>query len=620
MPRPLLYTLSLCLTLSACGAPRGPEAVSTEVTHEVGVSQSRLVGGTSTNLRPEVGQFSKPGSSCTATLIHPRYALTAAHCVDSTNYDNVAVRPGMLFRTTGHISSVDRIHSFAYRRYEYTSSLGRATDVALLRLRTPVPSAVATPATIAARGPNPDERVTIFGFGCTQREPQSGGGDKQYFEFDFGDDTQALCPGDSGGPVFLGDRHAGGEIWGVNADYTGTGSFEELDDVFGDVVGLKLQIEAIIRQWEGDDLEFGFDRPGGDYDGFRVYSRDVEDCRRACRGDARCRAFAYREPNSTSSYGYCWLKDRTPGMTARFGYISGAAAKVNRRMGFTGGYRTFRPSPSSPDTCAQMCSKEECNSWDYRTINRKPQCTLSRRHKSPTACPACSSGLMRPAREENVGRVGSNYLTFASQTIDACEGACARQTRCKAYSFRSTDRRCYLKDAEGAPSSMPGFTSGKKRGLEVNTDRPGGSFSAISLTYPDASACQAACANHSLCRAWTYVPPSSGSPRCYLKSRVSKAYSTSGLTSGWQFRLPGRVVWIEDPPNTDRLGDDMRTAIVTSPIACQASCKRDSSCRAWTFRPASGWVPARCYLKDGFGSARNTTNMVSGLGGLEFLR
>lgn len=592
---------------------------------EVAAQTQDLVGGTSTSLRPEVGRyFNGSGGSCTATLIHPRYILTAAHCLNYPQYDDVTVRAGARFVTGSRTYNADRIHSFAYRRYEYTSSGDRTTDLALIRLATAVPTSVATPAVIAARPPRNNERVTTFGFGCTQRSPQSGGGFKQYLEFDYPNATTALCPGDSGGPVFLGNRTANGPIWGVNSDYTGSGSFNTWTDIFADVTYYKGQIEAIIRQWEGSNLEYDFDRPGSDYQSFWVFSNNVNDCREACETDSNCHAFTYRKAGVSSTYGYCWLKDRTPGMRAKTGYISGTAGKMNKGLGFTGGFTSFTASPARPDSCAQACgTNTSCQSWDYRVTGGVATCTLSSLQKTPTSCSGCYSGFKRPARELNTDRWGNDYTSVTTTSVTTCETYCAQSSLCKAWTHVASSSRCFLKDAEGAPSSYTGATSGKKRGLEVNTDRPGSDYASFTPATPSPEVCQASCANNTSCKAWTYTPPTSdGNPRCHLKNSIPGAYSTTRMVSGWQFNWFGSTLWTDDPPNTDRLGGDFSSFVPwpASSATCKSSCQNNSQCRAWTFIPSKEGQSARCYLKNSIPTARNTTNMVSGLKGTEFLR
>ncbi len=66
--------------LAACGGVEledGNESESAEPARE---TASPLVGGTATNARPEIGTL----GFCTATLVDPRYIVTASHCFGYT--------------------------------------------------------------------------------------------------------------------------------------------------------------------------------------------------------------------------------------------------------------------------------------------------------------------------------------------------------------------------------------------------------------------------------------------------------------------------------------------------------------------------------------------------------
>lgn len=178
----------------------------------VGTSRSwPLVKGKSTTEHPEVGQFiRKNGGKCTATLVAPRVALTAAHCVDyatelkSGNYGSVAF--GARRRT------VVQTRAFG-------EDVG-ADDNALLILDDDCKASPA-PATIGSRFPGNGTAITIFGFGCGVRssvcnDGSLGGGGKQKVVGKLGN-TASLCPGDSGGPVFQGTQivglNSGAKCW-----------------------------------------------------------------------------------------------------------------------------------------------------------------------------------------------------------------------------------------------------------------------------------------------------------------------------------------------------------------------------------------------------------------------
>ena len=66
--------------------------------------------------------------------------------------------------------------------------------------------------------------------------------------------------------------------------------------------------------------------------------------------------------------------------------------------------------------------------------------------------------------------------------------------------------------------------------------------------------------------------------------------------------------------NTDRPGNDIRNAIISSAEACQKLCNRDGNCRAWTFvRPGIQGASARCWLKDTIPSAVANRCCTSGV-------
>lgn len=75
--------------------------------------------------------------------------------------------------------------------------------------------------------------------------------------------------------------------------------------------------------------------------------------------------------------------------------------------------------------------------------------------------------------------------------------------------------------------------SGVRRGLEVNTDRPGGDYQSFRATTHSPYECQAACADDASCQAWTFVPAGAGAnAACSLKREVPTAVPSTGTVSG----------------------------------------------------------------------------------------
>ncbi len=232
-PFRLFVGLGLVIGGAACGGEVG-EAEPLPALE--GSTSDPLIGGTRTAVRPEIGFISSDEhGSCTATLIAADVAITAAHCVDYQTRDEVGDYGWMgLDTATG-------CKAYTIDRYWSLGDDVGVDDLALVHLAEPVPASVATPATLAEARPARDADVTIFGYGCLERANESGSFEKRSAGATY-QDSRRLCPGDSGGPVTLGEK---GAIVAINSGfYVRSG-----DDIFADPIRHRAALLAQVAAW-----------------------------------------------------------------------------------------------------------------------------------------------------------------------------------------------------------------------------------------------------------------------------------------------------------------------------------------------------------------------------------
>jgi hypothetical protein len=171
-----------------------------------------------------------------------------------------------------------------------------------------------------------------------------------------------------------------------------------------------------------------------------------------------------------------------------------------------------------------------------------------------------------------------------------------------------------------------GAASLQQQTIEQNTDRPGLDYSDFDLEPPPPGSfgstidlCRSRCERDPNCKAWTHTKPGAQGPkaRCWLKNSIPAAKANDCCTSG--------VVTREFETNTDRVGSDYTnfdSRPLTSPrplrpldaSTCQAACRNDGRCKAWTFVRAGIQGPkAQCYLKNSVPAARTSDCCTSGV-------
>lgn len=167
---------------------------------------------------------------CTGTPISNDVILTAAHCVDGLDKNTMTA--------TFHISSFcdsgyDKTkHDIPVSDYivksGYSESVKGKEDVALVKLRSPIPSDYKISAIYDGKSPLSSDKVTLAGYG---KKSEYGGGSmvlrtttKSYKnelvvrekELLLDQRRSGICQGDSGGPVFV-EVNGEMQVAGVNS-------------------------------------------------------------------------------------------------------------------------------------------------------------------------------------------------------------------------------------------------------------------------------------------------------------------------------------------------------------------------------------------------------------------
>jgi hypothetical protein len=232
--------------------------------------------------------------------------------------------------------------------------------------------------------------------------------------------------------------------------------------------------------------------------------------------------------------------------------------------------------------------------------------------------------------EPQIDRPGGDYTTFRTEDLDVCKRACARDGRCRAYTFNSVDSICYLKDRVPGRHNDSRKVSGVKGGYDDGDSRPGsggnGGGGGLSEErgvdyrggdYTDFRArgvdeCKAECRQDRRCAAYTF---NLNSRTCYLKNRVGdrqrdndKVSGTRGGGGGYPDH-PGRGGRLTQEYGVDYAGNDYSHFRARSADTCSEECRRDRRCAAYTFSQGSGV----CYLKDEVGAPRRDSDKVTGI-------
>src|SRR5215203_4608588 len=227
--------------------------------------------------------------------------------------------------------------------------------------------------------------------------------------------------------------------------------------------------------------------------------------------------------------------------------------------------------------------------------------------------------------ESGTNRRGGDYTSFEVRDLRECKRACERDDRCQAYTYYEIKTTCYLKDrvpkaegeryqtsgvkqgrrGDGGDGGYPGNNGGGGPSEERGVDYPGGDYTSFRTRSLDE--CKSTCRRDRKCDGYSYYLDDG---ICYLKDRIGGGKRNNGTVSGTKGggSGPGGSGRLTEEEGQDYRGGDYDNFRARDLAACQAECRRQRRCVAYTFYFRTG----ACYLKDRLGNLERNKDTVTG--------
>ena len=216
------------------------------VTMPANAQVHHIVGGTPDD-NPAVVIVTTPGEMCSGSVIAPNVVLTAAHCVI----------PGATYsiqNQTAYSVTLEASVTQIYVEPNYDSTT-TAYDAAIMVFDTPSVGTSPKPITLSNILPAIGQSVTAVGYGhtadggdmglqnsvpMTVQSPDSSNWTPTDTQFEAGAPNSTIAPGDSGGPLLVGNTQVG--ISDLFYNYTGN-----MPSVFTSTASIYDWVQSVIK-------------------------------------------------------------------------------------------------------------------------------------------------------------------------------------------------------------------------------------------------------------------------------------------------------------------------------------------------------------------------------------
>ncbi|KAL5255577.1 hypothetical protein ACHWQZ_G010973 [Mnemiopsis leidyi] len=227
---------------------------------------------------------------------------------------------------------------------------------------------------------------------------------------------------------------------------------------------------------------------------------------------------------------------------------------------------------------------------------------------------ACSSCM-----RYGVDYYGADITNFVASTFSECENVCKAVRSCKSITYRTSDRRCFLKYRRGGdhgPTQSGGNLISSNMDCNNKVDQTcakvGVDYGGADLGHRTAhslSQCEQFCRDTERCQSLTFRDSDNS---CWLKYRKSGARGPTHITGLVSLNMDCPTGSVRHPScahyNTDFGGADL-TNLQTSRNnvgMCEGFCREEPACVSFTYRDSDG----QCWLKNRQYGQRGPSYMV----------